>query len=86
MKVVYLEWNDAFCNTEWMSIDYMKEVVFDHDMIVRQAGFLVKETKKFVVFAGSWQPETKHSSAKFTNIHKIPKAWIRNRRNLMEIK
>ena len=51
MKVVYLEWNDAFCNTEWMSIDYMKEVVFDHDMIVRQAGFLVKETKKFVVFA-----------------------------------
>ena len=86
MKIIYLEWNDAFCNAKWMTRNQMNEVVCDFDLVVRQAGFLVKETKKFLVFAGAWKPENKYDDEQFTDVHKIPKTWIRNRKTLTTVK
>ena len=86
VKIIYLEWHDAFCNPSWLDRNVMKDAVCDYEAIVRQSGFLIEETKKYIIVAGSWKPAHKYGDEEFSGIHKIPKTWIRNRKTLREVK
>ena len=80
-KLIYFEWNDAFASAGWHSKDDLKELA-ESDFYIKEAGWLIEETPKYVIIGQSWTEEDGFKSEKFSNIHKIPKTWIRKRKVL----
>ena len=81
MKLIYLEWVDAHSNASWFTESQVNEWV-DCDWTIKEAGWLIKETKEYLVFATSWKPDDEFTEAQYCNLHKIPKTWIRYRKEL----
>lgn len=82
-KAVYIEWCDAFSNVGWMTREEIDEWAKKDKWIIREMGWLVKETKKYFVYALGWKPESgEEDCEQFVNIHKIPKTWILKRIDL----
>lgn len=80
VKMVYIEWMDAYSNSGWFSYDRFKSHFLDpaNDVYVNSCGFLLRRTKKCVIFAGTWQPSRGGCvDEQFCDIHKIPNTWIR---------
>lgn len=80
-KLIYLEWIDAFTSSGWHDRDEIK-VVNDDEFYIKEAGWLLEENDKCMIFASSWSPETDSKVERFLNVHKIPKTWIRKRKVL----
>ncbi len=81
MKLIYLEWEDACDNSSvWRTEKEVLEWGENVTWWVKQAGFLIKETKKEIILAGSMEPGNKDYEATFKNLTRIPKTWIRKRK------
>lgn len=80
MKLIYLEWADAHYNNGWKSVSESLEWCKSSDWIIKEAGWLVKENNKYLVFATALKPENEYEEAQFLNLHKIPKTWILKRK------
>lgn len=82
-KLVYIEWADAVANAIWM-LDSEAENWADKgsDWIVKECGFIVKETKEYICLAGRYKPEDNNTDAQFGNLQKIPKTWILKRKTI----
>lgn len=78
---IYLEWCDAVTNPGWFTRDEA-EAWSETDWVIRECGWLIKETKEYVVFATGWKIEDENCHEKFCSMHKIPKTWIRKRKLL----
>ncbi len=79
MQLVYIEWCDAITNTEgWHNLEDAKNWANEEEWIVKQAGFLIEENKKFILLAGQYSPQ-KETESLFSNLTKIPKTWILKR-------
>ena len=50
---------------------------------IKEAGFLLRETKHHLILCSGWQIEGVHTEEQWCNVHKIPKTWIRKRKTLM---
>lgn len=81
-KILYIEWEDAVANNSdvWRTSDEVIEWAKSTNFIIKQIGFLIRETKKEIVLAGhchdggdEWEPQ-------FGQLQKIPKTWIRKRK------
>lgn len=78
MILTYIEWQDAYTNSEgWQS----KESILEHDegkdaYIIRQAGWVIKETDKYLIIADKWHP----AEDNYADWTVIPKTWIRKRK------
>ena len=85
-QVVYIEWCDAArFNSQWVNLDEAVSWAQTDDWIIRQTGFVIKETNKFLLLAASVNPQ--HSNdVKVDGLLKIPKTWIRKRTTLANIK
>ena len=83
MKLIYLEWADALTNSRWFTVNEAKQWGETSDWIVREAGWLIKETKEYIVIAEGWMPQDHWTDEQFVNLHKIPKTWIRKRKVLL---
>lgn len=81
-KLVYLEWSDSISNSMWKNLDEAIEWAKGRDWLVRHIGWILVETKKYILIAGSWTPETDSSEEQFGNLQKIPTTWIRKRKIL----
>lgn len=55
-----------------------------NDWMVAECGFLIEETKKYLVFAGRKGDYQEDNVPKFGSIMKIPKTWVRKRVDLTE--
>lgn len=87
MKVIYLEWMDAVGNSAWIGTkSECTRWAEESGHYVREVGFLVEETKEFILFAQRYHPEDPHTQENYGAIHKIPKTWIKNRKILADIK
>lgn len=81
-KLVYLEWCDAISNAAWFSRERAEEWAEYHHWWIHECGWIVKETREYLVFASGYNPESEFSDEQFVNLHKIPKTWIRKRRTI----
>ena len=82
-KLIYLEWADA-CSApdKWMPDEELEDWAENGGWLVKQVGFIIKETKRFIVVSAMKVDESKYSQGFHGHIHKIPKGWIIKRKYL----
>lgn len=86
IPIVYIQWMDACSNGNWFSEEHLDEWVKD-DAYCSDVGYLVRETKKMLVFAQRHEPELgPDRDLQWGNVHKIPKTWVRSRKVLGYLK
>lgn len=83
MKLIYIEWCDAIANgLEWTDSDVAKEWGKKSEWIVRECGWILEETKQYIVIASVWKPEDALCNEQFKQLMKIPKTWVIKRKEL----
>ena len=80
-QLIYLEWADAHTNMGWFKDDEVDEWA-KHEWMIREAGWLIRETKEHLIFATGYRPEDEWQDRQYVNLHRIPKTWVRKRKNL----
>lgn len=83
-KLIYLEWEDACAEPGWKDQAEIKEWVNQGGLMVKQCGWLLKESKTHISLASRKSDEA-NEWMQFGNLQKIPKTWIRRRVNLTEM-
>jgi hypothetical protein len=79
--LVYLEWDDAGTHAGWLTPAEAHEYG-DTPHMIQQVGFIVRETRRYLLIAGSRLPENAWHVEKVGDVTRIPKTWIRVRRVL----
>ena len=75
---MYIEWGDAISNTGWMEKNDAIDWGENSDWIVKNVGWLLKETKEYILLAAKYS----EGSKEYGLLHKIPKTWIRERKEI----
>lgn len=73
--LIYIEWGDAISNTGWMSVEEAKRWGKEQHWLVKNIGWLLKETKDYILLAAKYSDENQD----YGLLHKIPKTWIKTR-------
>ena len=84
--LMYVEWSDSITLDDgWKEVEEIIDWADKTNWIVRQAGYLIKETKEYIVLATQYNP-TIDCVEQYSTFHKIPKTWIVSRKyiNLQE--
>ena len=80
--LVYIEWCDAIdASLEWMRVDDAKKWGKSNDWIINQVGFILKETKKYILICSKYNPH-EETNGVVNMITKIPKTWIIKRKEI----
>lgn len=83
MKLIYLEWCDTISSgSMWVNKSELKEWIDDSKWVIKQCGFVIKETSKFILLAGHIKPEDNFTEVQYGHLTKIPKTWILKRVDL----
>lgn len=83
MKLVYLEWCDAVASApEWSARSVVDEWGKNTEWVIRECGWVVEETKEYIVIASCWKPEDELMEEQFKHLMKIPKTWVKRRVDL----
>ena len=78
--LVYLEWEDAVSNSEgWRDERDVKLWAKETNWLVKESGFLIEETAKYILLANKMIPQSQDNEVFFGMLKKIPKGWIRKR-------
>lgn len=87
MKAIYIEWADAFSNYEsWVELEDAKEWADNEDWIVKQVGFVLKETDEYLLLATKLNPhKNTGDTTNVSGVFKLPKTWIRKRIDLTDL-
>lgn len=84
-SLIYIEWCDSISDTpHWVTMDTAIEWANNEDWIIKQAAFLLQETDEFILIASQYN-EQQETESRFSNLHKIPKTWIKKRVDLSSI-
>lgn len=81
-KLIYIEWLDAIANPNWFDADMAEQWIKDSKMVIKQAGWLIKETKQYICIAGAYKKEDENTSEQYNLLQKIPKPWIIKRKEI----
>ena len=84
-KLIYLEWTDAISPIEgWQEELKILEWAKQGNYWVSQIGWILEENKKFIVLASQRNITIDESGSvtQFSHIIKIPKTWVRKRKEL----
>lgn len=80
--LVYIEWEDAYSVPQtWHTEEEMTGILADESFIVRQVGFILKETKTFIVLANMVNA-LNLSDNQYSGLHRIPKGCLLKRKNI----
>ena len=83
MKLIYIEWQDAHAiDSGWKSDEEIEKFSTSEDFIVKQVGWIIKETKTYTIVAGSRVEPGEFVAGGWGEVIKIPKSWIRKRIDL----
>jgi hypothetical protein len=75
-KLIYVEWCDAITMKDgWYNLDDVLNWGKSETWTIRQAGYLIKETKKYILLASKYNYQ-KSSEDMFSELTKIPRTWI----------
>jgi UV DNA damage repair endonuclease len=81
-KLYYLEWIDAYQDSGggWKTLEDIDEWLEKWgDFVIKQCGWIIKETDKFIVLASEKHPTVDDSEEQYSLIQKIPKTWIKKK-------
>lgn len=80
--LVYIEWEDAYSvQMEWKIEDELTGILADECFIIKQSGFVLKETDEFIVLANQLN-ELNLSEDQYSGLHRIPKGCLRKKIDL----
>lgn len=71
--IIYLEWNDAYSNSEWMNAEEFKEWDKPNDMKIHEIGWLIKKEKNHIVTAHRFN----EANGEFGMFQMIPRTWVK---------
>ena len=80
-KLIYIEWEDAKSSDKWVTNDEMMGWA-DERYLVKQVGFVFKETKDLVILFAGAHDECDVFDTQYHQAIKIPNTWIRKRIDL----
>lgn len=75
MKLIYIEWEDVESQVEWLTREELGEWI-SKKVIVKEVGWMVKETKDTIIIANQIEGEDAGM------VSKIPKTHIRKIKDL----
>lgn len=76
-KLVYIEWCDAISDSGgWKYLEEVFEWAEDLHWIVKESGFILKETKDYILLAHKMVPAKNKEENLYGSLKKIPKTWI----------
>ena len=81
-KLIYLEWADAVMNKGWFHEEDLEDWIENSNWVIKEVGWLLKETKEYMIFATGITEGDKFTGKQFLTLHKIPKTWIRKRKEI----
>ena len=81
-KLIYIEWADAIMNSEWFEENLVRGWIDQSDWWICEVGWLIEETKKHIILAMRRKKEDINTVGQWGGLHKIPKTWIRKRKEL----
>ena len=82
-KLVYLEWEDAATlDDKWSDLKEVDEWVKDDVAFCKNVGWILRETKTCIIIASMQAPKNAYQDQFWSHIHKIPKTWIKKRKEL----
>ena len=82
-KLIYIEWADTVSSgSDWVEKENLNEWIDNTEWIIKQCGFVIKETSKYLLLAGYIKPEDDFTDIQYGHLQKIPKTWIRKRIDL----
>lgn len=84
LRLVYVEWEDASTRCPWMELEEI-DAYRQGQFLVRQCGFLLEDTGRYLLLADTWTPGDDWHTEKFGNVTRIPKPWIHKHHLLQTI-
>jgi len=85
-KLYYIEWIDAYSDSGsgWRTLEDIYEWLDKwDDFVVQQCGWIIKETKHYLVLASEYHPEHQDDGTdQYSLIQKIPRTWIRIKKEI----
>jgi hypothetical protein len=82
-KLVAIGWADAMSNESgWKTYDEAVEWVEDDDFVTHQVGWIIKETKEYILMADKFNEPSGGRPELIAGLFKIPKTWIRYREEI----
>lgn len=80
--LIYLEWEDAHSRSGWHTKDEIQKYWEEERCIVKEIGWIYKETKNSLLLYGRIQEwaEDEPEDIQYGLLQKIPKSWIRKRK------
>lgn len=78
--LIYIEWCDAIGQESWNSKETLIEWAKQDNWVVKEAGFLLDETKQYLLIANRCTENDDMPNYSCTT--KIPKTWIVKRVNI----
>jgi len=84
-KLIYIEWADATSPAEntWRDEYEAKQWAKDDDYWIKQVGWILEENNKYILLASHKSiTKTDTQIEQFGLLQKIPKTWIRHRKDL----
>ena len=80
--LIYIEWCDAMINqSSWVSKEELIDWSDGENWVVKEVGFLIKETKEYILIANKMSCYDKENP-ELGGAMKIPTTWIRKRKDL----
>jgi hypothetical protein len=80
-QIIYIEWCDAIdAGMGWQTIKSAKKWAKTDEWIIRQVGWIIKETKKYIVICAKYNPQGENYHDEIGYCTKIPKTWIIKRK------
>ena len=80
--LIYIEWFDAMSNlSSWMSEDDAIEWAENGEGLVKQVGWVIKETKSYILIAGRLG-KINSDSLDLGGLFKIPTKWVKKKQIL----
>ena len=81
-ELYYIEWHDAMANIQtWSTEDEAVEWAETSEGLVRHVGWLIKETKHYLLIAGRIG-EINTDFPELGGVFKIPHKWVRKKVNI----
>jgi len=84
-KLEYIEWEDVVSGgNAWCDEEEVEKWIKDQEgtWLVRECGFVLKETKKYIVLCSHYKVADSISGEQFGHLQKIIKSLIRKRKNI----
>ena len=85
MQAVYLKWEDVSSSgSSWYEEAEVQEWADNNTQafVVEQIGFVIKETKRYILLCSHYHPETPIVPAQYGHLQKILKTLIIERKNI----